>query len=615
MIPPTETLTLPHPSPVRGLAPGTIIDGKYRLVAPIGAGGMGEVWLAVYTSPLGRSCAVKFLADPAPSARDRFLAEAQIMGALRHPNIVSVFDNGIDDATGLAYYVMDEFLPTPDDTIRLCRDILHCPPPAPRPEPAPLSLARLLDGGKTLPEDTILSIARQLLSAIEAAHALNPPVIHRDIKPSNILFAPDGRTLLSDFGIAKRLSATSDTSPTLPGATPGTPAYAAPEQLAGRPLTPAADFYSFGVVLYRALTGGMPGPTAALPSDIAPAVSRAWQKLFTGLLAPDPAVRLVRPAAIRALFDEIARDLRRRTRRLLRLALYAALALAAALLAVLFFLPHPRPTPAPSALSPAPSALPPAPDGRPSADPPTAPAPAAQDWLNRYLDSTTAAKTWTARYLAALQSLLARTIAPAPDADNLIRVGPDQILLSGDVSPLSPPPAILLDGGTLLVSPGRDALLSLCNDCAYYLQHAPDTAPLPDFLPAISRDPVSAPIRIGPDGGELGALDTALGIAFPDSLPRSSPPITAQDSVSSDNAEWIDEGAALDLWPADALARPIHEPPRDLSEFDLLVKSPILPADGLESATLHIFPDTPSITFSGLDKRIRLHQQSSLSSF
>ena len=142
-----------------------------------------------------------------PAARRRFEAEAQIMDALRHPNIVRVTDLGIDAATGLAYYVMDEFLPTPGETLRLCRDILHCPPPAPKPGPAPLSLARLLDGGKTLPEDAVLAIARQLLSAIEAAHALSPPVIHRDIKPSNILFAPDGRALLADFGIAKRLSA------------------------------------------------------------------------------------------------------------------------------------------------------------------------------------------------------------------------------------------------------------------------------------------------------------------------------------------------------------------------------------------------------------------------
>jgi len=341
---PDETLTLPHPAPVLGLAPGTVIDGKYRLVAPIGAGGMGEVWLAIYTTPLGRSCAVKFLADSAPAARDRFLSEAQIMGTLHHPNIVAVFDHGIDAPTGLAYLVMDEFLPTPADTLRLCQDLLHCPPPAPCPSPAPLSLSRLLDGGKTLPEETVLSVARQLLSAIEAAHALTPPVIHRDIKPSNILFAPDGRALLTDFGIAKRFPAPnapssipSDPSPTLPGATPGTPAYAAPEQLAGRPLTPAADFYSFGVVLYRALTGGMPPPSAALPSDIAPHVSRAWQKLFASLLAPDPASRLVHPSAIRTLFDEIARSLRPRARRRFRLVLLAAtLALLATIFTALF---------------------------------------------------------------------------------------------------------------------------------------------------------------------------------------------------------------------------------------------------------------------------------------
>ncbi|MBQ7252891.1 MAG: serine/threonine protein kinase [Kiritimatiellae bacterium] len=551
---PDETLSLPHPVPVRDLAPGTVVGGKYRIESPIGAGGMGAVYLATDTGPLARSCAVKFLADSSPAARARFLAEARIMATLRHPNIVPVTNYGIDEATGFVWYAMDEFLPSPAETVRLCREVLRCPLPAARPGPAPLSLARLLDGGKTLPEETVVAVARELLSAIEAAHALSPPVIHRDIKPSNILFAADGRALLADFGIAKRLAAPGETR-TLPGATPGTPAYAAPEQLAGESVTPAADFYSFGVVLFRALTGGMPGPTAALPVDIASGVSRAWRELFSRILAREPDKRLSDAAGLKDFFDKISRDIaaqkRRRVLRRPALASAALLVLLGGMLAAL-------------QLSRRPSA--------PETAPAGPPLPASEEDTPF---GELSAKTWVRRYADSLQALLDRAVEPVPDEANRIRVGKGQVVLSGDLAARGEEaPAVLLDGGTLLVSPSRAALREILAKCADYLEKAPDWVPLPAFLPALSRDTVSAPILVGDGGGELDALDTAMGIDFPESLPKAPRP---------------------DGW-------------QDLAKFDLFFASPIRPADGLAPATLRIAADAPDIAFSGLDSRIRVHR-------
>lgn len=535
---PDETLTLPHPAPVRGLAPGMVASGKWRLVEPIGAGGMGAVWLAVDTGPLGRRGAVKFLADAGPAAHARFLDEAKIMASLHHANIVGVIDFGIDEATGLAWYAMDEFLPTPAETARLCREVLRCPPPAPRPGPAPLSLARLLEGGKTLPEATVLSVGRGLLSAIEAAHSLSPPVVHRDIKPSNILFAPDGRALLADFGIAKRLAATDETR-TMPGATPGTPAWAAPEQLSGGPVSAATDFYAFGLVLFHALTGGMPGPAAALPVDIAPGVSRAWRELFPRLLAREPSHRLADAAGVREFFDRIARDTAARKRR--RFPLRPVLVVSAlALLSAAAFFARSR-SAAPEAPAPEPSAPEtPAPDAPPSVPPPEAaptpteppaqaaaepaeaeavahPAPLpARDEPGAEADG--AVKDWVRRYQEALESLCERAIDPGPH-DDPIRVGAGEILLSGDVPRTGRPPAVELDGGTLVFAPFKRELRSLCEQCAYYLETAPGGETLlPGFLPAKGGGLLASPVVVGAGGGRFETLEAALGIAAPEEL-------------------------------------------------------------------------------------------------
>jgi hypothetical protein len=476
---------------------------------------------------------------------------------------------------------MDEFLPTPAETARLCREVLRCPPPAPRPGPAPLSLARLLDGGRTLPEGTVLSVARELLSAIEAAHALSPPVIHRDIKPSNILFAPDGRALLADFGIAKRLAATDETR-TMPGATPGTPAWAAPEQLAGGPVSAATDFHAFGLVLFRALTGGMPGPTAALPVDIAPGVSHVWRALFPRLLASDPEKRLAKSADLRSYLDQIARDIaaRRRIRPLVRFVLPAT---ALALLLAAAFFAHRR-SAAPEA--PAPESLAPTVEAEPTpAQPPTqaeaepmeaeaiahpAPLPSREEPA---AEPDVPVKEWVRRYREGLEALCARAIDPGPH-DDPIRVGAGEILLSGDIPRTGHPPAVALDGGTLVFAPFKRELRSLCEQCAWYLENAPDGASrLPDFLPAKINDLFASPVVVGAGGGRFETLEAALGVA-------------ASEALLGPERAWEEKATG---------ARSV------------VITGPIRPADGLESARLVLSGgDRLSLDRAALDPRVNL---------
>ena len=246
----------------------------------------------------------------------------------------------------------------------------------------PLPLAALLDGGKALPEAAVLRIARDLAGALAAAHAVG--ILHRDVKPSNVLFDASGRALLADFGLAKftrgggshaesaespdgRAPASPDgRAPSRPerssGAAEapdsisldesgsrkflGSPAYAAPEQFrAGAELTPALDWYSFGAVLYEALTGDRPRSLRP-PSSYDPSrIVRAWDPFLRDLLDPDPARRLADPAAITRRLDAIGRAIdpaTRSRRRAARAALAAAVLAAVSVVASRF---HAEPGP------------------------------------------------------------------------------------------------------------------------------------------------------------------------------------------------------------------------------------------------------------------------------
>ncbi len=174
---------------------------------------------------LGREVAVKMLrpqlgADP--TVRYRFEQEARTAARLSHPNIVGIIDTGEDD--GIAYIIMERL---PGTTL------------ADELEQGPLDEAR------------VRAVAHQVLSALEAAHSAG--IVHRDIKPANVLTGRDGRVKVADFGIAIAMDEAQAITST--GLLIGTPAYVAPERLAGAAATPSSDLYSLASVLYQCLTG------------------------------------------------------------------------------------------------------------------------------------------------------------------------------------------------------------------------------------------------------------------------------------------------------------------------------------------------------------------------
>lgn len=209
------------------MVPRVLLD-RYELRDQVGVGGMGEVWLG-WDRRLQRDVAVKLLLpqlSDEPAFRQRFEVEARAAAALEHPNVVRVFD--IDDDAGSLFIVMER-LPGP-------------------------SLDRRIYEAGSLAEDEVVRIAADMLAGLAAAHAEH--LVHRDIKPGNLIKAAGGRWKVGDFGVAKDLASTAHL--TLVGVAVGTPAYLAPEQLDGRPATPATDLWAAGVVLREALTGRRP---------------------------------------------------------------------------------------------------------------------------------------------------------------------------------------------------------------------------------------------------------------------------------------------------------------------------------------------------------------------
>jgi hypothetical protein len=204
-----------------------VVAGRYRLVKPLGRGGFSEVWQAE-DSVLGRAVAVKVFTAPAgqPDLMARFRREARTVAGLRHPNVVVVFDAGIDQDVP---YVVMELLAGP-------------------------SLDGLLAQRGPLPAGLALGYAEQAAAGLAAAHAAG--VVHRDIKPANLVLDSGGTLKVVDFGIASLAHASA--ALTASGTTVGTPAYLSPEQAAGRPAEPRSDLYALGCVLYALLTGGPP---------------------------------------------------------------------------------------------------------------------------------------------------------------------------------------------------------------------------------------------------------------------------------------------------------------------------------------------------------------------
>jgi tetratricopeptide (TPR) repeat protein len=203
--------------------------GPWRVVAILGAGGMGEVWLAARSDGAYQGeAAIKILKRGMDSDAllARFAQEQRTLARLNHPHIARLFDAGL----------------TPDHRPYFVMERVHG---------EPIDVAA---GRRPLAER--LALFLQLADAVAYAH--RNLLVHRDLKPSNVLVTPDGQVKLVDFGIAKAIEGDAPADATVQGERPFTPLYASPEQVRGEPLSTATDIYSLGVLLYLLLTGERP---------------------------------------------------------------------------------------------------------------------------------------------------------------------------------------------------------------------------------------------------------------------------------------------------------------------------------------------------------------------
>jgi len=267
---------------------GHVLADRYRILAPIGAGASGRVYLADDVR-LRRPVAVKVLhgglANDAGFLR-RFRAEARVAAALSHPHIMAVYDWGEDDD---AAFMVFELLTGG-------------------------SLRALLDTGTRLSPAQTSHVGRQVAAALAYAHGRG--IVHRDIKPANLLFDEHGIVRVADFGLARALAEASWTEPV--GTVVGTARYSAPEQASGRPLDGRADLYSLAMVLAEAATGTVPMVGETAVSTLAARAHQSIPELSAlGPLAPmvaragkaDPDDRYPDAAAMGADLTTAARSL------------------------------------------------------------------------------------------------------------------------------------------------------------------------------------------------------------------------------------------------------------------------------------------------------------------
>jgi tRNA A-37 threonylcarbamoyl transferase component Bud32 len=259
-------------------APGTVLDGRYRIVGRLGRGGMGEVYRADDLK-LGQPVALKFLpesVDRDPVRLTQLHTEVRLARQVSHPNVCRVYDVG--EYEGHTFLSM-EYVDGED-------------------------LSTLLRRIGRFPQDRAIELARQICAGLAAAH--DRGIVHRDLKPANIMLDGSGRIRITDFGLA---GASGETIRA------GTPAYMAPEQLAGTEVTPRSDVYSLGLVLYELFTGrralegsnlaeliarreqtGGVTPPSELVRDLDPAIDRA----IVRCLEPEPAKRPASALAVAA---------------------------------------------------------------------------------------------------------------------------------------------------------------------------------------------------------------------------------------------------------------------------------------------------------------------------
>lgn len=248
--------------------------GRYRLIEKAGVGGMAQVYKA-YQPDLDRYVAVKILHPRLTADEDfsaRFRREARSIAALEHPHIVRVYD--FDTEEDVAFLVM-EYLEGTSLGERL-RD-LDC-------------------RGEVMPLEEVARIVDSLAAALDHAHARG--TIHRDLKPSNVMITSEERIVLTDFGLARMIDATTVTGN---GGTLGTPAYMSPEQGMGEPGNARSDIYSLGVLLYQLVTGQVPFDA-----------NTPYAVILKHITAPLPSPRSIRPelpeAIERVIFKAMAKE-------------------------------------------------------------------------------------------------------------------------------------------------------------------------------------------------------------------------------------------------------------------------------------------------------------------
>src|SRR5438552_14134551 len=256
----------------RALAPGSVIAERYRIIGLIGRGGMGEVYRADDLK-LGQTVALKFLPESLasdPAWVERFYAEVRHARQVSHPNVCRVYDVG---EIGGRHFLSMEYVDGED-------------------------LASLLRRIGRLPPDKAVEITRELCAGLAAAH--DKGVLHRDLKPANVMIDGRGRAKITDFGLAVGVEDDKGGAEVS-----GTPAYMAPEQLAGRGASVQSDIYALGLVLYEVFTGrkafeavnladwkrkhSEEPPTA--PSTITPGLDPVVERVILRCLEKDPKAR------------------------------------------------------------------------------------------------------------------------------------------------------------------------------------------------------------------------------------------------------------------------------------------------------------------------------------
>ena len=280
-LPSHEQPTINRPSAAtaaRGFAPGAVIASRYRIVALLGRGGMGEVYRADDLR-LGQPVALKFI-DVGSDAQsvENLYHEVRVARQVSHPNVCRVHD--VVEADGHRFIAM-EYVDGED-------------------------LASLLRRIGRLPAAKAIDVTREIASGLGAAH--DRGVIHRDLKPANVMIDGSGHAHVTDFGLAS-LAGTDD------GRIAGTPAYMAPEQVAGQPVTPQSDVYALGLLMYELFTGERVYPSTSFAdrrkqgaitprraSSSVKDVDPAIDALIASCLAADPAQR---PASARAVLAQL----------------------------------------------------------------------------------------------------------------------------------------------------------------------------------------------------------------------------------------------------------------------------------------------------------------------